>query len=338
MGYYGGTLSCTNQCKIDISDCISFNYVCGNGIIEGNEQCDSTDLNGATCENSGYYGGTLTCNPDCTFNLSSCPNEGICGDGIIQTQYGEECDGNNLNGASCASELLLGVGTLLCDNNCHFDTSGCEYCGDGILQTANGETCDGTDLGGKTCLDLGYYGTGNLVCNSNCEFDISGCLSTGYCGDGILNGSEMCDGTDFSALSCKSIGYFVGLPESCDASCIPSENGCHNAIQWGTSNGDFGYGVAVDSSGYIYVTGRTQGDLDGNANAGNDDIFLTKYDTNGNKIWTKLWGSSNHDYGYGVTVDNTGYIYVTGSTQGVLDGNSNAGYFDIFLLRTNPNP
>ena len=41
--------------------------------------------------------------------------------------------------------------------------------------------------------------------------------------------------------------------------------------------------IAVDSSGNVYVTGYTSGGLDGNANAGGTDIFLMKYDSNGNK-------------------------------------------------------
>jgi len=46
--------------------------VCGNGIKEGGEQCDGSDLGGATCQSLGYSGGTLSCTSFCNFNISGC--------------------------------------------------------------------------------------------------------------------------------------------------------------------------------------------------------------------------------------------------------------------------
>jgi len=105
--------------------------------------------------------------------------------------------------------------------------------------------------------------------------------------------------------------------------------------QIGTSSNDFAYGIAVDTSGYVYITGSTSGSLEGNANAGGQDIFLVKYNSSGTKQWTRQAGTSGDDFANGVAVDASGNIYITGQTWGGLDGNANAGGSDIFLVKYN---
>jgi len=105
--------------------------------------------------------------------------------------------------------------------------------------------------------------------------------------------------------------------------------------QLGTSSLEYGTGVTSDSSGNIYVTGYTKGGLDGNTNSGGTDIFLVKYNSSGTKQWTKLLGTYSYDEGKGVTTDSSGNIYVTGWTKGGLDGNTNSGDGDIFLVKYN---
>jgi len=105
--------------------------------------------------------------------------------------------------------------------------------------------------------------------------------------------------------------------------------------QLGTSDTDRGNGVTTDSSGNIYVSGTTEGGLDGNTNSGQQDIFLVKYNSSGTKQWTKQLGTSSNDKGNGVTTDSSGNIYVVGSTYGGLDGNTNLGGFDIVLIKYN---
>ena len=51
--------------------------------------------------------------------------------------------------------------------------------------------------------------------------------------------------------------------------------------------------------------------------------------------WTKQLGTSSSDYGFGVTTDSSGNIYVTGGTVGGLDGNTSSGSGDIFLVKYN---
>jgi hypothetical protein len=105
--------------------------------------------------------------------------------------------------------------------------------------------------------------------------------------------------------------------------------------QFGTEFVESGSDVAVDSNNNIYVTGGTNGALDGKTNSGSNDIFLIKYYDNGTKQWTQVLGTTDQDHGGSVTVDSNNNIYVTGDTAGSggLDGNTNYGSYDIFIAK-----
>ncbi len=109
--------------------------------------------------------------------------------------------------------------------------------------------------------------------------------------------------------------------------------------QWtqllGTPSLDSGSGIALDAKGDLYITGGTCGDLDINKNTGFYDMFVAKYDSSGNRLWTEVLGTPDWDSGSGITVDEKGNAYVVGSTLGNLDGNSNEGYYDIFIAKYN---
>ncbi len=60
---------------------------------------------------------------------------------------------------------------------------------------------------------------------------------------------------------------------------------------------------------------------------GRYDIFLMKYDYAGALLWTKQTGTSGIDDGNGVAVSLDGSIFVTGSTDGELSGQSSAGEY-----------
>jgi parallel beta-helix repeat protein len=94
---------------------------CGNGKLEGNEECDLDNLNGESCKSLGFTSGTLKCGTNCEFDTSQCYNENICGDESIGS--GEMCDGSNLGGETCES-LGCDGGELRC-SDCNFDGSGC---------------------------------------------------------------------------------------------------------------------------------------------------------------------------------------------------------------------
>lgn len=103
--------------------------------------------------------------------------------------------------------------------------------------------------------------------------------------------------------------------------------------QYGSAGDDAANAVALDSGGNIYVVGETTGNLDGNVNSGMRDYFIVKYDSSGNRVWVRQSGTTGDDIAYGVAVDSSGNVYVTGATGGSLDGQANSGGADIFLVK-----
>lgn len=95
---------------------------CGNGVKEGAEVCDGSDLDNTTCQDLGFSGGTLACNENCTGFVTAGCDSGNCGNGTVDT--GESCDGTDLGGATCHS-LGHAPGTLGCDSNCEYVITGC---------------------------------------------------------------------------------------------------------------------------------------------------------------------------------------------------------------------
>ncbi|WP_199248851.1 SBBP repeat-containing protein [[Phormidium] sp. ETS-05] len=90
--------------------------------------------------------------------------------------------------------------------------------------------------------------------------------------------------------------------------------------------------VALDKDGNIYLSGTTEGSLNGNTNAGGKDAFLVKYDRNGTQLWTEQLGTAGDDRAWGVTVDKNGIVYLTGTTQGSLNGQTYFGSNDTFVM------
>ena len=107
----------------------------------------------------------------------------LCGDGAVS--QGEQCDGDALGGATCAS-LSFASGTLTC-TQCHFDTSRCSLCGDGVINAR--EECDGAELGGRTCAALGFTG-GTLTCTPACRLSTRSCDPTFFVPGGGPPGPE----------------------------------------------------------------------------------------------------------------------------------------------------
>lgn len=109
------------------------------------------------------------------------------------------------------------------------------------------------------------------------------------------------------------------------------------ALLWGdtfgTSQQDEALGVAIAPNGTIYVSGRTSGNLEGQANAGGRDAFVTAYDASGNRQFTVLVGTSGNDEARQVALDANGNILIAGLTTGTFPGNVSSGGTDAFVAK-----
>ncbi len=214
LGYYGGSISCSETCHIVTTECTGGS--CGDGVIQApQEQCDGDHFGGETCGSMGFDGGALVCTGVCEIDDSGCY---ICGDDVKDET--EECDGDDLGGETCES-LGYYYGNLACNSDCTQDLTECiaaGYCGDGTGQ--ENEEC-GADVETPDTLpceqvDPTFFPSGDAVC-VDCRWDLSACTR---CGDGTIDEQEECDGTNLAGMQCDSWGIFTGGTLSCSDTCM----------------------------------------------------------------------------------------------------------------------
>ena len=92
---------------------------------------------------------------------------------------------------------------------------------------------------------------------------------------------------------------------------------------WGGGEDEKGYGVILDDLENIYITGYSR-----SYGVGERDVILLKYDASGNLLWEKMWGGPQDDVGYGIAIDSTGNVFITGSVYSY-----GAGKSDVFLVK-----
>jgi len=89
------------------------------------------------------------------------------------------------------------------------------------------------------------------------------------------------------------------------------------ANQAGRGGDERGFDIAIDSEQNTYITGKLSGSAIFGSDtlwANNNDLFVAKMNAFGYWEWAISAGGNNgSDYGYGITVDNIGNIFVTGS-------------------------
>ncbi|MFZ5627763.1 MAG: InlB B-repeat-containing protein [Spirochaetota bacterium] len=94
---------------------------------------------------------------------------------------------------------------------------------------------------------------------------------------------------------------------------------------------------ALDSQGNVYLSGYIMGDLHGQARTGIIDTFLIKYNSSGQRLWTRLYGSPGaYTYGWSIAINNADQVILTGQTTGNFYGETKTGSTDGFLLQVDP--
>jgi len=164
-----------------------------------------------------------------------------------------------------------------------------------------------------------------------------------YCG--YIGGGDWDEGTDI-AVDGSGNAYVTGITRSTQTTFPviggpdPTYNGGYNDAfvakvnasgtglvycgYIGGSGNDCGYGIAVDRSGYAYVTGSAYSmedtfpvtvgpDLTYN---GGTDAFVAKVNASGSAlVYCGYIGGSGDDYGIGIAIDAAGNAYVAGYTR-----------------------
>ena len=164
---YHGILKCHTDCSLDTSSCISPSTpsentaVCGNGIVETGEVCDTSNLNHHSCEEKEGYKGSLKCSNDCqTLIWDDCvvALTPVCGNEKLEGD--EKCDKTVFpsNIKTCAAYNAHYVaGNISCTSDCQIDTSECSECllnqvecENQVLKKCTGKTWETTECKGNT--------------------------------------------------------------------------------------------------------------------------------------------------------------------------------------------
>lgn len=122
--------------------------------------------------------------------------------------------------------------------------------------------------------------------------------------------------------------------------------------QMSGTNYDANNAITLDPEGNIYTTGHFSGTADFDPSSEivnltairNNDVFVQKFDNNGNLLWVKQMGGRGFEYGISIKTDASGNVYTAGYFQntvdfdpgsGVVDLTSN-GKFDVFVQKLDP--
>lgn len=136
-------------------------------------------------------------------------------------------------------------------------------------------------------------------------------------------------------------GRFDGENRGAGDAFVAKLNGGDLSLQWikslGSDKLDSANAVAVGPDGSVYIAGNTDGELstDGKTvNQGQGDIFVSKFDRDGNLLWTRLFGSSGLDSVNALLIGGDN-LYLAGSAAGRFAGEDYRGNYDGLVASLN---
>ena len=169
------------------------------------------------------------------------------------------------------------------------------------------------------------------------------CFLTGFFGHHNYGGTA-----SFGTVTLSSVGgadIFIAKYDP-DGTCLWAERaGSGTTGTYGGYTTEKGEKIATDSSGNSTVIGH----FSGTATFGTialtsieeSDIFIAKYDPDGNCLWAKQAGGTNEEREYGIAVDGSGNSVITGYFRGTaIFGTTtltSTGESDVFIAKYDPN-
>ncbi len=182
------------------------------------------------------------------------------------------------------------------------------------------------DASGNHLWSKRYGAASDQLCNS---VDVDGSGNIFITGE--LNGT-----TDFGGGPLTSAGNTDIFLVKIDA------NGNHVwSKSFGATQSQICYAVSTDGPGNAVIVGELRGTTDFGGgvltSAGAADIFVVKFDTNGNHLWSKRFGAAGNQSGFSVVGYGSGGVAITGQFSGTTDFGggplTSAGGQDAFLVK-----
>jgi hypothetical protein len=202
-----------------------------------------------------------------------------------------------------------------------------------------------TNTGSQNFFIAKYDASGNVIwaksgtgIGTDGGLDISTDASGSVIATGYFEGSTI----TFGSITLTNTGLYS------DDIFIVKYDASGNPL-WAKSAGgtdyDQGRNISIDLDGNVFVSGIFKSNTISygptiltNANWGNTDIFVVKFDASGNILWAKSAGGTGNEKGYGISTDPNGNVFLRGSyySSSITFGTFtliNPGTYDIFILK-----